>query len=98
MKRITLAASDGFRLVMRDADELEQDIAEPVKVIVPARALEELGRVLGDDEDAKVEMTVTPNRSQVLFRAGDVLPGLTPDRRDSSRTCGTLSRRAGRLR
>ena len=69
--RITLAASDGFRLVMRDTT-LEQDITEPVKVIVPARALEELGRVLGDDEDAKVEMTVTPNRSQVLFRAGDV--------------------------
>ena len=69
--RITLAASDGFRLVMRDAT-LEQEIAEPVKVIVPARALQELGRVLGDDDDAKVEMTVTPNRSQVLFRAGDV--------------------------
>ncbi|MDE2992358.1 MAG: DNA polymerase III subunit beta [Chloroflexota bacterium] len=70
-KRITLAASDGFRLVMRDADELEQDVAEPVKVIVPARALQELERVLGDDK-GEVEMTVTPNRSQVLFRAGDV--------------------------
>ena len=69
--RITLAASDGFRLVMRDAT-LEQEVAEAVKVIVPARALQELERVLGDDEDAKVEMTVTPNRSQVLFRAGDV--------------------------
>ena len=68
--QITLAASDGFRLVMRDAT-LDQEIAEPVKVIVPARALQELERILGDDEGA-VEMTVTTNRSQVLFRAGDV--------------------------
>ena len=68
--QITLAASDGFRLVMRDAT-LQQEISEPVKVIVPARALQELVRILGDDEGA-VEMTVTPNRSQVLFRAGDV--------------------------
>ncbi len=68
--QITLAASDGFRLVMRDAT-LDQEIADPVKVIVPARALQELERILGDDEGA-VEMTVTTNRSQVLFRAGDV--------------------------
>ncbi len=68
--QITLAASDGFRLVMRDAT-LDQEIAEPVKVIVPARALQELERILGEDEGA-VEMTVTPNQSQVLFRAGDV--------------------------
>ena len=68
--QITLAASDGFRLVMRDAT-LDQEVADPVKVIVPARALQELERILGDDEGA-VEMTVTPNRSQVLFRAGDV--------------------------
>ena len=68
--RVTLAASDGFRLVMRDAT-LEQEIGDPVKVIIPARALQELERILGDDDGA-VEMTVTPNRSQVLFRAGDV--------------------------
>ncbi len=68
--QITMAASDGFRLVMRDTT-LDQEVADPVKVIVPARALQELERVLDDDEGA-VEMTVTPNRSQVLFRAGDV--------------------------
>ena len=68
--QITMASSDGFRLVMRDAT-LEQEVADPVKIIVPARALQELVRVLGDDEGA-VEMTVTPNRSQVLFRTGDV--------------------------
>ncbi len=68
--QITLVASDGFRLVMREAT-LEQEVPEPVKVIVPARALLELARILGDGDDP-VEMTVTPNRSQVLFRAGDV--------------------------
>ena len=69
-KQITLAASDGFRLVVREA-ELEQEVPEPVKVIVPARALQELVRILGDGADP-VEMTITPNRNQVMFRTGDV--------------------------
>ena len=69
-KQITLAASDGFRLVVREA-ELEQEVPEPVKVIVPARALQELERILGDGADP-VEMTVTQNRNQVMFRTGDV--------------------------
>ena len=68
--QLTLAASDGFRLVVREAT-LEQEAPEPVKIIVPARALQELVRILGDD-DEPVEMTVTPNRGQVLFRADDV--------------------------
>ena len=69
--QLTMAAADGFRLAVREAT-LERELPEPVNIIVPARALQELVRVMGDDDGA-VEITVTPNQSQVLFRAGDVV-------------------------
>lgn len=64
--KLTMAAADGFRLSLREA-ELERGLPEKLDVIIPARSLNELARLLGDsDED--VEVTVTPNRTQVLFR------------------------------
>lgn len=85
--KLLMAAADGFRLSLREA-ELERGLPEKLDIIVPARALTELARLLGEsDED--VEVTVTANRSQILFRvrteAGDVtlvsrlLEGQFPD-------------------
>lgn len=67
---ITLSATDGFRLAIRDG-ELAQPVAETTSIIVPARAMNELARVLGDAEEP-VELTVTPNRNQLLVRAGSI--------------------------
>jgi DNA polymerase III subunit beta len=65
-ERFTLAAADGFRLaVQRGA--LAQQVDSDVSVIIPARTLNELNRLLGDQEEA-VEITMTPARGQVLFR------------------------------
>ena len=64
--RLTLAAADGFRLAVYDL-ELEDAVPERIEVIVPARALNELGRLLGD-EDEPLELMVNTNRSSVLFR------------------------------
>jgi DNA polymerase III subunit beta len=63
--RALLAAADGFRLSMRSA-HLESPVPRPIQVIVPARALSELARIIGDSEEV-VEITVTANRNQVLF-------------------------------
>jgi DNA polymerase-3 subunit beta len=41
-------------------------------MIVPARALTELARILPDEESKQVELSATPNRSHVLFRYEDV--------------------------
>ncbi|HYN87748.1 MAG TPA: DNA polymerase III subunit beta [Ardenticatenaceae bacterium] len=68
--QLTLAAADGFRLSVRTA-RLEAPVAENTRVIVPARALNELARVIGDQE-APVAITVTPNRNQVLFHLENV--------------------------
>lgn len=63
--KLTLAAADGFRLAVRTLD-LSQAAPESLDIIVPARTLLELHRVLGDQSEP-VEVAITPNRSQVLF-------------------------------
>ncbi|MBI3969460.1 MAG: DNA polymerase III subunit beta [Chloroflexi bacterium] len=63
---LTLAAADGYRLAVRRCD-LQQGLAEPVDVIIPAKSLQELSRILGDDEEP-VEIAISTNRSQLLCR------------------------------
>jgi DNA polymerase III subunit beta len=63
--RMTLAAADGFRLATRSIS-LPESVGQQLEFIVPARALSELGRILGETEGA-VSLVVTPSGSQVLF-------------------------------
>jgi len=44
---------------------------DPLEFIVPARTYTELNRILSD-EDEIIEMTVTPNKSQILFHINNV--------------------------
>ena len=61
---ITFAAADAFRLAVRVAD-LPADEHPHGDILIPARTLTELARIL--PAEGPVEMIVTPNRSQVLF-------------------------------
>ncbi|HVX29407.1 MAG TPA: DNA polymerase III subunit beta [Nitrolancea sp.] len=67
---ITLASADGFRLSVRKA-ELAEPVAEDLSVIIPARALQELSRIIADQTDP-IDLSVTPNKSQMLVRAGQI--------------------------
>jgi DNA polymerase-3 subunit beta len=67
---MTLAAADGFRLSVRTA-HLGSLEGGPMRAIIPARALSELARVMGDGEQT-VQMILPPNRNQVIFRGKDV--------------------------
>ncbi|MDA1096254.1 MAG: DNA polymerase III subunit beta, partial [Chloroflexi bacterium] len=67
---LTFAAADGFRLAVQTV-HLASPAEEKVDVIIPARALRELERLLGDQSDP-ITMTVNPQRSQVLFRLANV--------------------------
>ena len=60
-----MAAADGFRLSVK-ATVLNQNFNELQEVIIPARALMELGRVSGEQEQP-VEVIITPARKQILF-------------------------------
>jgi DNA polymerase III subunit beta len=68
--RATFAAADGFRLAVRTAPLIEP-VSSPVSVIIPARALAELGRVSGEQENPVI-INITPSKSQVLFHLDNI--------------------------
>ncbi|MEA2582955.1 MAG: polymerase subunit beta, partial [Thermomicrobiales bacterium] len=61
---LTLAAADGFRLAVREG-ALTETVPSRLDVIVPARALRELARIVGDSTEP-VKHAITPNQSQLL--------------------------------
>jgi DNA polymerase-3 subunit beta len=81
--KITMAAADGFRLSVRSAT-LSTPALQPVNIIVPARALNELARIASDGEET-ISMVVPKGRGQVVFRVKDaelvsqLIDGTFPD-------------------
>ena len=69
-ERLTLAAADGFRLAVHHTT-LAQPVSEPFSVIIPARTLQEVERLL-DEQDETVDLMVTPQKSQALFKMKDI--------------------------
>ena len=69
----TMAAADGFRLAVHHG-ELSQSTPEEMSVIIPARTMNELQRLLSDNSEP-VDIMITPQRGQVMFRiqGGDTI-------------------------
>ena len=61
----TMAAADGYRLAVCST-QLETPVSKPISLIVPARTLAELSRIITNDEE-KAYVSVPPGRSQVMF-------------------------------
>jgi DNA polymerase-3 subunit beta len=68
--QLTLAAADGFRLAVYKLT-LDNPVAEKAEVIIPARTLAELDRLMTDEKEA-VTIQVNPRKSQVLFRLSNI--------------------------
>ncbi len=68
--RLTLAAADGFRLSVRSF-QLTESLPEPTKVIIPAKALQELSRISAEAKDP-IQMTIPSGRNQVLFHMTNI--------------------------
>jgi DNA polymerase-3 subunit beta len=68
-EQLNLVAADGFRLAVHKTT-LSSPVKEKTTVIIPARTLSELNRLLGEQEEP-VEITVNEKKSQVLFRLKD---------------------------
>lgn len=65
--RLTMAATDGFRLSVRSAN-LDLQSETEIKILVPARALAELARILPEATSIQpIQMVVTSNSNQILF-------------------------------
>ena len=69
-EEFTLAAADGFRLAVYKG-RLSEPTSEDINFIIPARAFQEVNRLIGAQE-TPVEFTVTPAKSQALFRLDNV--------------------------
>jgi DNA polymerase-3 subunit beta len=67
---LTLAAADGFRLAVYKLP-IAAPVSQETEVIIPGRTLSELNRLMADQEES-VDITLNPNKSQVLFRLKNV--------------------------
>jgi DNA polymerase-3 subunit beta len=70
-EEMTLAAADGFRLSVRRIPVLERGGDGPVEIIVPAKSLSELGRVLADQDDP-VRVAIPRGKGQILFHLNGI--------------------------
>lgn len=68
-EKLIFAAADAFRLAARIAP-LPGDATLRNDILIPARTLTELARIL--PSEGAVQMIVTPNRSQVLFHTDNI--------------------------
>jgi len=81
--KLVLAAADGFRLAVHTAT-LSSPVDNKITVIIPARTLSEVNRLLSDQEEP-VEITVNEQKSQVLFHlkeadlVSQIIQGSFPD-------------------
>ena len=66
----TFAAADGFRLAVYKG-KMATSVPDDVEFIIPARALNEVLRLAAGRNDP-VEFTVTPSKSQALFRMDNI--------------------------
>ena len=68
--KLTLAATDGFRLSVRTA-AVDHGLAQAMSVIIPAKALAEVARVAGDVTEP-ISVLIARNRNQILFHLPNV--------------------------
>lgn len=79
---LTMAAADGYRLAVRTA-EIEQSFTQQVDLVIPAKSLVEVARVINDDDE--VIVTLPDQRNIVMFQtqnvevSSQVLDGKFPD-------------------
>jgi len=84
-EHITMAATDGFRISIRE-DDISNPVSPPIEAIIPARALVELARIAGSGDESMI-MTFPPDRGQVIFHmdnlelASQLIEGSFPDYR-----------------
>jgi DNA polymerase-3 subunit beta len=69
-EQLNLVAADGFRLAVHKTT-VASPVREKTTVIIPARTLNELNRLLGEQKEPQkepVEIIINAKKSQVLFR------------------------------
>lgn len=63
--RLHVVATDSYRLAERKMDKIDHDVS----LLVPATAINDLLRIIGDDSQ---DVVITSDDQQVLFKVGDI--------------------------
>ncbi len=66
---LTMASADGYRLTVRSAT-LDFQADEELTVVIPARTLGEIAKVIHDDDE--IYVSVPEGRNQIMFHIDDV--------------------------
>jgi DNA polymerase-3 subunit beta len=69
--KMTMAATDGFRLAVKEV-ELSGAAGDPFEVVIPARALTELARI-ADDKSEEIYISMPQGRNQVIFDLDNIV-------------------------
>lgn len=70
--RVKMVTTDSYRLSIKES-ELASTFDGEREAIVPARAMQEVGRIFSGSDEEQIEVALSEN--QALFRIGDVLLG-----------------------
>jgi DNA polymerase-3 subunit beta len=70
-KELSMAATDGFRLSVKSI-QLPDEAPAPFEVIIPARALNELARIV-DDSVEEIHIEMPEGRNQVIFDMDNIV-------------------------
>lgn len=67
-KKLSLVATDGYRLSLKEI-EIPQSVKEEISLLLPAKTLLEVSRLLGEEKGEKgiVQMGFTKEQNQVVF-------------------------------
>lgn len=65
--RFSLTAADGFRLAIQQAD-LSSPVDEPISLIIPAKSMSEINRLLGEQSDS-LRVAIPEDRRYIMFQA-----------------------------
>jgi DNA polymerase-3 subunit beta len=68
---LALAAADGFRMSFKEMP-LGAELDETLSIVVPARSMQEIARILGDNQES-AEIRITPNQAQMVVELPDVM-------------------------
>lgn len=68
--KLTMIAADGFRMALRTG-ELNEPVAKPVTLVIPAKTLGEVARIASGDTNT-VHVSIPEGRSQIMFHMGEV--------------------------
>ena len=70
--RVRMVTTDSYRLSIKET-ELSSTFDGEREAIIPARAMQEVGRIFSGSDEEQIEVALSEN--QALFRVGDVLLG-----------------------